>query len=99
VNKYFIPFSCLIIHFFTKASLLLQNGRTAHSRLKIPLNIDETSTCNIPKNSRAAKLIIAAKVIIWDEAPMVNKLTFEAVDRTLRDITGNIPYSLLFFKL
>ena len=76
--------------FDSKAALLLQNCRTAHSRLKIPLHVDETSTCNIPKNSRVAKLIIEAKVIIWDEAPMINKLTFEAVDRTLRDITGKI---------
>ena len=29
------------------ASLLLPSGRTAHSRFKIPLNINEDSTCNI----------------------------------------------------
>jgi len=27
-----------------------------------------------------------AKLIIWDEAPMMNKLCFQAFDRTLRDI-------------
>ena len=31
------------------ASLLLPNGRTAHSRFKIPLAIDESSTCVIKK--------------------------------------------------
>uniref|UniRef100_A0A6N2NLJ3 ATP-dependent DNA helicase n=1 Tax=Salix viminalis TaxID=40686 RepID=A0A6N2NLJ3_SALVM len=31
------------------ASLLLPNGRTAHSRFKLPLSIDESSTCAINK--------------------------------------------------
>jgi ATP-dependent DNA helicase PIF1 len=34
-----------------------------------------------------AHLINAAKLIIWDEAPMLHKFAFEAVDRTFRDIT------------
>ncbi len=67
----------------SKAAFLLQNDRTAHSRLKLPLHVDETSTCYIPKNSRVAKLIIEAKVMIWNEAPMINKLSFETVDRTI----------------
>jgi DNA replication protein DnaC len=29
------------------AALLLPGGRTAHSRFKIPLNLDKYSTCNI----------------------------------------------------
>ena len=29
------------------ASLLLPNGRTAHSRFRIPIDIDELSTCDI----------------------------------------------------
>jgi len=28
--------------------------------------------------------LIETKLIIWDEAPMVNRLCFEALDRTLR---------------
>src|SRR5215467_8441963 len=32
------------------AALLLEGGVTAHSRFKIPLNIDEISTCNININ-------------------------------------------------
>ncbi|PKY57229.1 hypothetical protein RhiirA4_283232, partial [Rhizophagus irregularis] len=31
------------------AALLLSGGRTAHSRFKIPLKIDEFSTCNISR--------------------------------------------------
>jgi ATP-dependent DNA helicase PIF1 len=29
------------------ASLILPNGRTAHSKFKIPIDIDETLTCDI----------------------------------------------------
>ncbi|XP_072088230.1 uncharacterized protein [Arachis hypogaea] len=53
------------------ASLLLPNGRTAHSRFKIPLNITENSVCNIKPGSPQAMLMLKAKLIIWDEAPMV----------------------------
>jgi hypothetical protein len=30
------------------AALLIPGGRTAHSRFAIPINIHETSTCEIP---------------------------------------------------
>ena len=35
-------------------------------------------------------MIKAAAVIVWDEAPMMNKHVFEAVDRTLRDIMAPV---------
>ncbi|KAL1364040.1 hypothetical protein AAHE18_03G189500 [Arachis hypogaea] len=68
------------------ASLLLPGGRIAHSRFAIPLNLDEYSTCNIKQGSHLAELLIKSKLIIWDEAPMVNKHCIEALDRTMRDI-------------
>ncbi|XP_057792143.1 uncharacterized protein LOC131008993 [Salvia miltiorrhiza] len=68
------------------ASLLLPGGRTAHSRFKIPINVSEDSVCNIKQGSELAELIIIAKLIIWDEAPMMHKHCFEALDRTLRDL-------------
>ncbi|XP_020985767.1 LOW QUALITY PROTEIN: uncharacterized protein LOC107461290 [Arachis duranensis] len=68
------------------ASLLLPGGRIAHSRFGIPLNLDEYSTCNIKQGSQLAELITRCKLIIWDEAPMVHKFCFEALDRTMRDI-------------
>ncbi|XP_042055739.1 uncharacterized protein LOC121800221 [Salvia splendens] len=68
------------------ASLLLPGGRTAHSRFKIPINPNEDSICNIKQGSALAELIVRAKLIIWDEAPMVHKHCVEAVDRSLRDI-------------
>ena len=69
------------------AALLLDGGRTAHSRFKIPIKITETSTLNISYNSELAELIRKTKLIIWDEAPMAHKFAFEAVDRTFRDLT------------
>nr|GEY20419.1 hypothetical protein [Tanacetum cinerariifolium] len=68
------------------ASLLMSEGRTAHSRFHIPININETSTFSICPQSDLGALLKKCKLIIWDEAPMTNKLCFEALDRTLRDI-------------
>ncbi|XP_042027196.1 uncharacterized protein LOC121774371 [Salvia splendens] len=68
------------------ASLLLPGGRTAHSRFKIPIIVNEDSMCNIKPGSALAELIVRAKLIIWDEAPMIHKHCVEAVDRTFRDI-------------
>ncbi|KAH0735831.1 hypothetical protein KY285_011538 [Solanum tuberosum] len=68
------------------AALLLPNGRTAHSRFHIPLDINAESTCEIRQGSQLAELLLKTSLIIWDEAPMANKFCFEALDRTLRDI-------------
>ena len=72
------------------ASLLLPGGRTAHSRFKIPINLNEDSVCMIPRQSDEAKLLQRASVIIWDEAPMMHKHAFEALDRTMRDLMKNV---------
>lgn len=68
------------------ASLLLDGGRTAHSRFVIPININEDSICSIEQNSELSDLIQKTKLIIWDEAAMTHKHCFEALDRTMRDI-------------
>ncbi|KAK7255526.1 hypothetical protein RIF29_28939 [Crotalaria pallida] len=68
------------------SSLLLPGGRTAHSIFSIPLNLNEESCCNIRQGSHKADLIQNTSLIIWDEAPMVNKWAFEALDRTLHDL-------------
>ncbi|XP_028103615.1 uncharacterized protein LOC114302743 [Camellia sinensis] len=67
-------------------SLLLPGGRTAHSRLKIPIDLDEFPSCGINQQIEFAKLIQEASLIIWDEAPMHHRYGFEVVDRTFRDI-------------
>ncbi|XP_057730367.1 uncharacterized protein LOC130945682 [Arachis stenosperma] len=68
------------------ASLLLPNGRTAHSRFKIPLNITEDSICNINPGFPQTMLLLKAKLIIWDEALMVSRYCYEALDKCLGDI-------------
>nr|GEY57457.1 ATP-dependent DNA helicase PIF1-like [Tanacetum cinerariifolium] len=74
------------------ASLLMSGGRTAHSRFYIPINIDESSTCFICSQSDLGALLKKCKLIIWDEAPMKNKLCFEALDQTLRDVLCRTRY-------
>ena len=48
--------------------------------------INEHSTYNIPQGSFHARLLIETKLIIWNEAPMINRFCFEALDKTLRDV-------------
>jgi hypothetical protein len=63
------------------------NGKTAHSLFKIPINVNEESMCHLTNTSKYFKVINAAKLIIWDEAPMMPKGVFKCVDRTLRRLT------------
>ncbi|XP_028758137.1 ATP-dependent DNA helicase PIF1-like [Neltuma alba] len=68
------------------AATLLPSGRTAHSRFAIPILVNEESVCNIKQNSALGNLIKSTRLIIWDEAPMVQRFCIEAFDRTLKDI-------------
>ncbi|CAN0924938.1 ATP-dependent DNA helicase PIF4 [Linum grandiflorum] len=68
------------------AATLLPGGVTAHSQFKIPIEVDHASTCAIKKGTTLARLLQLATLIVWDEAPMVHKYSFEAVDRTLCDL-------------
>ncbi|CAI0560833.1 unnamed protein product [Linum tenue] len=79
------------------AATLLQDASTAHSRFKIPLEIDQASSCNIKKGTPLAQLILDAALIIWDEAPMVHRLSFEAVDRALCDVM-NVPFTGVHYR-
>jgi len=71
------------------AALLLDGGRTAHSTFKIPLQLTEDSVLNVKPDSELARLIKRATLIIWDEAPMMHRFAFEAVDKSIRDLTGS----------
>ncbi|XP_022041875.2 uncharacterized protein LOC110944524 [Helianthus annuus] len=68
------------------ASLLLSGGRIAHSRFAIPLNLNEDSVCRMKPGTEISHLLKKTQLIIWDEAPMIHKHAFEALDRTLKDI-------------
>ena len=71
------------------AALLLDKGWTAHSRFKISIHLTPTSQCAITRQSDLAKLLRRTKLILWDQAPMMHKMAFETLDRTLRDILDN----------
>ena len=72
------------------AATLLTRGRTLHSTFKIPLDLQamDIPICSIKKGTALSRVIQEGKATVVDEAPMTNKLAFEALDRTLRDLTG-----------
>ncbi|CAN1187174.1 ATP-dependent DNA helicase PIF1 [Linum perenne] len=74
------------------AATLLPDASTAHSRFKIPIEVHHTSTCMVKKGTELAEIIKATSLIVWDEAPMIHRLSFEAVDRTICDIM-DVPLS------
>ncbi|XP_019225160.1 PREDICTED: uncharacterized protein LOC109206759 [Nicotiana attenuata] len=67
------------------AASILPGGRTAHSRFKIPVDIDESANCNISKESALVGLIRDAKLIVWDEVSMAKKRMLEVFDLLLKD--------------
>jgi hypothetical protein len=54
--------------------------------LHIPIELDEASTCRIPRGSELHQLLEQTDIIIWDEVPMQHKHATDAVDHTLRDL-------------
>lgn len=74
------------------AAMLLPYGTTGHKMFKIPIKIDQNSICAINRGTTHAEWIKQASLIIWDEAPMMSKHIFKAVDRTLRDIMEEPRY-------
>ncbi|SGY54105.1 BQ5605_C006g03840 [Microbotryum silenes-dioicae] len=71
------------------AALVLPKGRTAHSRFKIPIDIFDNSTCNVPKQGQLAELFRMCDLIVWDEAPMQHCRGFQLVDRMLQDVRSS----------
>ncbi|XP_062203849.1 uncharacterized protein LOC133906087 [Phragmites australis] len=68
------------------AASILPGGRTAHSRFKISLSIQEGGVCNFTKQSETAELLQMASLILWDEVSMTKRQAIEALDKSLRDI-------------
>ncbi len=68
------------------AALLLDGGRTVHSRFRIPVNCEAESVCFIKTNFALAELLCKTSAIIWDEAPTCHQFSVEALDRTLHDV-------------
>ncbi|XP_022850601.1 uncharacterized protein LOC111372478 [Olea europaea var. sylvestris] len=78
---------------FGVAASLLPGSRTAHSRFEIPLETVGEVNCSVSKQSALGMLLKMSRLIIWDEAPMVNRCVIEAVNRMIKDITDyNLPF-------
>lgn len=71
------------------AALLLEGGTTAHFRFKLPIDIASDSVCDVGRSTELAALLCRVSLIVWDEAPMANRMAFEAVDRLLQDVNKN----------
>jgi primosomal protein N' len=52
------------------AALILMGGHTSHSRLRIPIAVNEDSFCNIKRGSLEAELIQETSLLIYDEVIM-----------------------------
>ena len=76
------------------SSFLLPSGKIVHYWFTIPLTLNEDSHCNINQGSLRPKLLQNVTLIIWDEGPMINQFSFEALDRTLRDIRFHVKNSV-----
>ncbi|KAL4581000.1 hypothetical protein LXL04_017206 [Taraxacum kok-saghyz] len=64
----------------------MPGGRTAHSRFKIPLNLENNSVCNVKKQSGTAQLLRIAKLIIWGLPPHYLRLKVGCPVILLRNI-------------
>jgi hypothetical protein len=82
------------------AALLLDGGHTAHSCFKILVQgLNNTSTCYISRDYELAAFLQAATLIVWDEAVMMHRHVFEAVNRSLQDIMAVINPTFKFLPL
>ena len=72
------------------AATLLTGGHTLHSTFKIPLDLHamDIRICSIKKGTALSRVIQEGKATVVDEASMTNKLAFEALYHTVRDLTG-----------
>ena len=78
--------SVIAVAFTGIASQILVRGKTSHSQFGIPLDVHHESVSSVTLQSKAAKLIAKARLIIWDEASMIHVHHLSVVDRLLRDI-------------
>ena len=84
------------------AATLITGGRTVHSTFKVPLDLSKSDfpMCAVKKGTSLSRLIKDCSAIIIDEAPMLHKILYEALDRTLKDVCssselmGGIPVLL-----
>ena len=76
----------------------MKNTKTVTTTFKLPLDLDETSTCNITRNSKEGRSLTETKILIWDE--MAPNIAFNAVDTLLMDLLNcDEPFGNLIVML
>ena len=68
------------------AATVIPTGKTAHSRLKIPINCLDHSTLNITKGSSLWKDLRDVKLLVYDEVSMASKNILDTIDRSFKEI-------------
>ena len=69
------------------AAVLLEGGRTCHSRFGLPVPMPrEDVTSSIKAQSARAEVLRKSRLIVWDEAPMAPREALQCVDMLLRDL-------------
>ncbi|GAA0157579.1 hypothetical protein LIER_14819 [Lithospermum erythrorhizon] len=86
-------FIAIIVASSRIASSSFLGGRTAHSRFKITIDGDSMVQCQMSSQSSEAELIRNSKLIIWDEAPLADKKSIQAVNKLLQDLCqSELPF-------
>lgn len=71
------------------AACLMIDGKTLHKTFDLPVPTNPDSLSRIKPNSKKAQEILSTDVFFVDEAPMCANYMIEAVDKKLRQLTGN----------
>ena len=73
------------------AALLMEGGRTVHSRFRLPVPLPlDNASANVSMTSPTAKLLRKTQLLVWDEAPTAARSAFEAIDRCMRDVLRDV---------
>ena len=68
------------------AATLLFLSQTTHHRFKLPLTPHKDSVCKFKKESETGKFLSEISLGVIDEDPILNKLYFEALDQSMKDL-------------
>ncbi|GBM66307.1 hypothetical protein AVEN_220069-1 [Araneus ventricosus] len=75
------------------AAIILEGGRTSHSRFMLLVPILDNYSCSIRHNTEDGGFLKAAKLIIWDECTMTPYHALSVVGRLLRDLINSyLPF-------
>ena len=72
------------------AAILLTAGRTTHAFFKLPISKSSQVSCNVGNRSGLGRFLKSAKVVIIDEAPMLQKEQLEAIHILFHQLNGTI---------